>query len=371
MITARRDPRAAARARAARSSSSCAGPATSPSVEVCASRGSDGDGRCADAPARGRRRSASGPVDVSAALAVRCAVPGARADERPRPPAAVAAATEIGPSSHALGGLPPRARGGARPRRALRPPAARARRRSRRREHKLRGSRLAGQRARRRGVGDAEPAAERGAAHRGRRRPTSSTAAARACAGRARCCSTASRSTPASCSPCRPTAPRSRRCAGSPADDELARRAAAAASCEHGGSQCGFCTPGMVLTAHWYLDAAPGRRRARRSAPRSPATSAAARATAKILDAVEAYAQGRGNGRLTTPRTHGRRPHRVGGPSPRDFVEKVAGALRYADDWTPARDAARRASCARACPARGSPSIDARRRAPSPACARC
>src|SRR5262245_34546296 len=35
---------------------------------------------------------------------------------------------------------------------------------------------------------------------------------------------------------------------------------------------------------------------------------------------------------IETPTRHGR-AHRVSGPFPRDFEEKVAGALRYADDW--------------------------------------
>jgi CO/xanthine dehydrogenase Mo-binding subunit len=35
---------------------------------------------------------------------------------------------------------------------------------------------------------------------------------------------------------------------------------------------------------------------------------------------------------VETPARHGR-AHRVSGPFPRDFEEKVAGALRYADDW--------------------------------------
>jgi aerobic carbon-monoxide dehydrogenase small subunit len=64
---------------------------------------------------------------------------------------------------------------------------------------------------------------------------------------------------------------------------------------EHGGSQCGFCTPGMVLTAHWYLGEHPG---AGRDELRAAIAGNLCRCTGygKILDAVEAYAQERHNG---------------------------------------------------------------------------
>jgi aerobic carbon-monoxide dehydrogenase small subunit len=64
---------------------------------------------------------------------------------------------------------------------------------------------------------------------------------------------------------------------------------------EHGGSQCGFCTPGMVLTAHWYLSGHPG---AEREELRAALAGNLCRCTGygKILDAVEAYGQERGHG---------------------------------------------------------------------------
>jgi aerobic carbon-monoxide dehydrogenase small subunit len=64
---------------------------------------------------------------------------------------------------------------------------------------------------------------------------------------------------------------------------------------EHGGSQCGFCTPGMVLTAHWYLGEHPA---AGRDELRAALAGNLCRCTGygKILDAVEAYAQERGHG---------------------------------------------------------------------------
>jgi carbon-monoxide dehydrogenase small subunit len=57
---------------------------------------------------------------------------------------------------------------------------------------------------------------------------------------------------------------------------------------EHAGSQCGFCTPGMILTAHWYVERNPG---AGREEIRAALAGNLCRCTGytKILDAVEAY----------------------------------------------------------------------------------
>ena len=139
-------------------------------------------------PAVADRSTVGGPV--------RCTGPAPDRRQRPTPAGRIGRGRDPAPSSHAsedyrrelvavlaARALPPRPRprdgGGA--------------------MNKLRIS-LQRQRARRRGVGDAEPVAARGAAHRGRPDRRQATAAARASAGRARCCSTATRSTPASCS---------------------------------------------------------------------------------------------------------------------------------------------------------------------------
>jgi len=57
---------------------------------------------------------------------------------------------------------------------------------------------------------------------------------------------------------------------------------------EHGGAQCGFCTPGMILTAHWYLERHPT---ANRDEIRAALSGNLCRCTGytKIIDAVEAY----------------------------------------------------------------------------------
>ena len=59
----------------------------------------------------------------------------------------------------------------------------------------------------------------------------------------------------------------------------------------HGAVQCGFCTPGMLLTALAYLDRHPG---ADREALRHAIEGNLCRCTgyAKILDALEDYARG-------------------------------------------------------------------------------
>jgi aerobic carbon-monoxide dehydrogenase small subunit len=57
---------------------------------------------------------------------------------------------------------------------------------------------------------------------------------------------------------------------------------------EHAGSQCGFCTPGMLLVSKWYLDRHPA---ADREELRRALAGNLCRCTGytKILDAVEAY----------------------------------------------------------------------------------
>jgi carbon-monoxide dehydrogenase small subunit len=61
---------------------------------------------------------------------------------------------------------------------------------------------------------------------------------------------------------------------------------------EHAGSQCGFCTPGMVVTAAWYLEQHPD---PDREEIRGALAGNLCRCTGytKILDAVEAYRDGR------------------------------------------------------------------------------
>ena len=57
----------------------------------------------------------------------------------------------------------------------------------------------------------------------------------------------------------------------------------------HGAAQCGFCTPGMLLTAAWYLRAHPG---ADRESIRTAIAGNLCRCTGytKIVDAVAACA---------------------------------------------------------------------------------
>jgi carbon-monoxide dehydrogenase small subunit len=64
----------------------------------------------------------------------------------------------------------------------------------------------------------------------------------------------------------------------------------------HGAAQCGFCTPGMLLTAHALLAAEP---RPSREEIRYQLLGNLCRCTGytKILDAIEAYASGDADGR--------------------------------------------------------------------------
>jgi carbon-monoxide dehydrogenase small subunit len=64
---------------------------------------------------------------------------------------------------------------------------------------------------------------------------------------------------------------------------------------QHGGSQCGFCTPGMVLTALHYAE---GGGTADRASIREALAGNLCRCTGytKIVDAVEDYVAGRGDG---------------------------------------------------------------------------
>jgi aerobic carbon-monoxide dehydrogenase small subunit len=63
----------------------------------------------------------------------------------------------------------------------------------------------------------------------------------------------------------------------------------------HGAVQCGFCTPGMLLTALAFLETHP---RADREAIRAAIQGNLCRCTgyAKIIDAIEEYAGGDGRG---------------------------------------------------------------------------
>jgi carbon-monoxide dehydrogenase small subunit len=65
---------------------------------------------------------------------------------------------------------------------------------------------------------------------------------------------------------------------------------------DHGASQCGFCTPGMLLVAEEFVREHPG---ASREDIRAALAGNLCRCTgyAKILDAVEAYAAARAESR--------------------------------------------------------------------------
>ena len=75
------------------------------------------------------------------------------------------------------------------------------------------------------------------------------------------------------------------------------------------GLQCGFCTPGMLMTARALLDRNPdptSRRSARRSPARSAAAPATPRSSARCSGPPRTHARGRGR----TPRPRGARHDR-------------------------------------------------------------
>ena len=74
-------------------------------------------------------------------------------------------------------------------------------------------------------------------------------------------------------------------------DEETGLHPLQRAFLKHGGAQCGFCTPGMVLTARWLLDRNPS---AGREEIREAIAGNLCRCTGyrKILDAIEDCADG-------------------------------------------------------------------------------
>ncbi|HHH41204.1 MAG TPA: 2Fe-2S iron-sulfur cluster binding domain-containing protein [Chloroflexi bacterium] len=100
---------------------------------------------------------------------------------------------------------------------------------------------------------------------------------------------------------------------------------------EHGAVQCGFCTPGLIMTAKALLDTNPHPDEA---AIRRALKDTYCRCTgyASVIRAILAAA-----GRPVAPLVPETRPplHVIGRPLPRpDAVAKVTGAARFTDDYT-------------------------------------
>ena len=117
---------------------------------------------------------------------------------------------------------------------------------------------------------------------------------------------------------------------------------------DHAGSQCGFCTPGMLLTAKWYLDRHPtADREELRSAiagtcaaapatqrSSTPSTRTATSSVGRTAMAIEAGSTQAREASVKAPAPPTRLPSGRTSLFPhRDFVEKVAGTPPYADDW--------------------------------------
>ena len=96
---------------------------------------------------------------------------------------------------------------------------------------------------------------------------------------------------------------------------------------EHHGLQCGYCTPGMIMASADLLRAQPDAVRGRRCARRSPATSAAVRATTT---------SSRPSWRPPTHDGNRRRALFVGQAMQRkEDPRLITGRARYVDDITP------------------------------------
>ena len=124
---------------------------------------------------------------------------------------------------------------------------------------------------------------------------------------------------------------------------------------EHGGTQCGFCTPGIVLSAKALLDANPQPDGRRTSATPSPATCAAAPATARSSRPSRPPPSRHATGTLSTmaPHATARRSRWSASALPRvDARERVTGEAVYPADLDAAGHGARQAA---AQPARARP----------------
>ena len=98
-----------------------------------------------------------------------------------------------------------------------------------------------------------------------------------------------------------------------------------------GGSQCGVCTPGMILTAKHILDNNPN---PTREEVRKSLTRTLCRCTGyeKIIDAVMLAAEGRKNPEALHIRPL--REYRLGDYVPQlDSWDKVTGTIRYGNDF--------------------------------------
>ena len=160
--------------------------------------------------------------------------------------------------------------------------------------------RLQRQRHDARAVGDAGAPARRMCCATSSASPAPRSAATPAIAAPVRCCSTASRSAPASSPSASAPAARSRRSRGWRAGGDAV--AAAASFIAHGAAQCGICTPGMLMAA---ADAAARASRADREPRCSTALAGVlCRCTGyrKIVEAVLAAAAGAAERAAEPPR---------------------------------------------------------------------
>ena len=131
-------------------------------------------------------------------------------------------------------------------------------------------------------------------------------------------------------------------------DGELHPMQAAFKECH--GLQCGFCTPGMVMSAVDLGGKLTRSERRRRSATRSTATSAAAPGYHNIVKAVKHGAPRwhEGGRRMNAPHDPSLKSSRIGASIRRKEDHRfLTGTGQYTDDINAAGPDATRCSCAR------------------------
>ena len=147
--------------------------------------------------------------------------------------------------------------------------------------------------------------------------------------GPARCCSTARRSVPACCRSEKVAGRRVVTIEGLGTPERL--HPVQQAFIDHGAVQCGYCTPGMILSAAALLDREPNPSR-EQIVEALEGNLCRCTGYTKIVEAVEAAAAADARRAPVRPAAGTRRTSSAAPRSGVDALDKVTGAARYAED---------------------------------------